>query len=247
VSADWFADDEFWETSFPFMFPEESFPKGEEQVEKILALSRISHGALLDVGCGPGRHAVPFARRGFAVTAVDRTAFLLDRARSHAARNAAQVTWVEEDMRSFCRPNTYHLAISLFTSFGYFEAAADNQQVLDNVAASLKRGGSFVMDLQGKEVLARKFTPTDSEDIENVGTIVQQRRIVDDWRRIETDWIMIDDSGARRFTLSLWVYSGEELRQMLDAAGFSQVELYGSLDGIPYDTEARRLVVVATK
>jgi 2-polyprenyl-3-methyl-5-hydroxy-6-metoxy-1,4-benzoquinol methylase len=247
MTDDWFSNEEFWEASFPFMFPEESFLDGHEQVEKILALGRISHGALLDVGCGPGRHSVPFAERGFAVTAVDRNAFLLDRARTYAGRSGVEVSWVMEDMRDFCRPNTYHLAISVFTSFGYFDSQAENQRVLDNVAASLKRGGAFVMDLMGKEVVARRFAMTDSTEVEDVGMVVQRRRIVEDWRKIETDWILIRDSSAREFTMSVWLYSGEELRAMLDAAGFRRVELFGSLDGIPYDTEARRLVAVAEK
>ena len=41
--------------------------------------------------------------------------------------------------------------------------------------------------------------------------------------------------------------SAADLKAMLLAAGFSKVEVYGSLDGKPYDHEAQRLVVVATK
>jgi hypothetical protein len=41
------------------------------------------------------------------------------------------------------------------------------------------------------------------------------------------------------------VYSGQELKDRLLAAGFSRVSLYGNLDGAPYDREASRLVAVA--
>jgi len=34
---------------------------------------------------------------------------------------------------------------------------------------------------------------------------------------------------------------------MMLAAGFSKAEAFGSLDGKPYDHEAKRLIVVATK
>jgi hypothetical protein len=41
------------------------------------------------------------------------------------------------------------------------------------------------------------------------------------------------------------VYSGLELRDRLHQAGFATVQLYGGLDGRPYDLEAARLVAVA--
>lgn len=40
-------------------------------------------------------------------------------------------------------------------------------------------------------------------------------------------------------------YSGQELRHLLEAAGFSSVALYGDLDGHPYGREADRLVALA--
>ena len=49
------------------------------------------------------------------------------------------------------------------------------------------------------------------------------------------------------FTWSIRLYSGAELRGLLSAAGFSVVQLYGSLAGTPYDQTAQRLVAVATK
>jgi SAM-dependent methyltransferase len=246
-TADWFSDDEFWIAAFPFMFPEEDFTKARDQVEKIISLSGVGAGAVLDLACGPGRHSVPLAERGFDVTGVDRTPFLLDRARAYAERQGAHVDWVEADMRSFCRLNTYDLAVSIFTSLGYFDTAADNQRALDNVADSLKPGGTFVVDVRGKEIVARNFSGTSSTEIENAGVVVQRHRLLDGWSRIETEWMLVRDSAVQRFALRTWLYSGAELRAMLERAGFTSVELFGSLDGIPYDQDARRLVAVARK
>ena len=41
------------------------------------------------------------------------------------------------------------------------------------------------------------------------------------------------------------VYSGQELRDRLLDAGFSDVKLFGGLDGSEYGLNARRLVAVA--
>lgn len=43
------------------------------------------------------------------------------------------------------------------------------------------------------------------------------------------------------------MYSGQELKTLLTAAGFRGVRLYGALDGRPYAGAAERLIAVATE
>src|SRR5687767_12212087 len=119
--AEWFEDESFWEDFYPTMFGEERFEAATEQVEKILALTAFQGRDVLDLCCGPGRHSVLLAKRGFRVTAVDRTPFLLDKAKERGEADDAQVEWVLQDMRDFARPNSFDLVLNLFTSFGYFD------------------------------------------------------------------------------------------------------------------------------
>lgn len=245
--TEWFANERFWEWSFPMMFPQSRFVQAEEEVAQLRALSGVEDGALLDLACGPGRHSVIFAKQGFAVTGVDRSAFLLELARRSSAGEGVQVDWVQQDMRDFRRPDGYDLALSVFTSFGYFELAEDNQKVLDNVHASLRTGGRLVLHVLGKEALARNFVATESKEIEGRGTLFQRRMVKDDWTRLEAEWTLVAGTTAQRYGFRVWIYSGSELKRMLEAAGFSSVELYGDLGGSPYDMDARRLVALATK
>src|SRR5438477_7484485 len=102
--AEWFEDESFWIEMYPYMFPEERFNIAEEQVEKALALTGLQPGTVLDLCCGPGRHSVALAARGIKVTAVDRTEFLLNKARQRAAEMNAEIEFVLSDMRHFLRP-----------------------------------------------------------------------------------------------------------------------------------------------
>jgi SAM-dependent methyltransferase len=229
------------------MFPEIGFQVAAEEAGKIVDITGCAQGALLDLCCGPGRHAVPFAKRGFRVTGVDRTALLLEKARDYAAREDVEVEWVSADMRSFRRPNGFDLAISMFTSFGYFEDPVENLAVLENVFASLKAGGVFVLDVMGKEVIARIFQPTSSREVPGEGQLVERRRATDDWNRMDNEWLLIKEDRVRSFRFRHWIYSGRELRELLMEAGFSKVALHGNLDGASYGPNAARLIAVARK
>jgi SAM-dependent methyltransferase len=165
---EWFADESIWKDLYPFTFPESAFAVGDEQVEKILRLTGVRGGKALDLCCGPGRHSVALAKRGFAVTAVDRTRFLLEHARARAAQANLSVEFVLEDMRRFSRPATFDLIINLFTSFGYFEDQADDVRVLEIVRENLRPSGVFVLEMVSKERLARQFQATTSRELPNL-------------------------------------------------------------------------------
>jgi SAM-dependent methyltransferase len=244
---DWFADEAFWAEVYPFEFPPPVIDAGVAQVEKAVALSGVSGGHALDLGCGPGRHAIPLARRGFRVTAVDLSPFHLARARDHAAAARVDVEFVQSDMRAFARADTFDLALSIFTSFGYFEDPVDDRRVLDNVRRSLRPGGALVMDVASKERLARVLHPTLSQRTADGALLVQRHEIVDDWTRVRNEWTVVRDGRARTFEFCLRVYSGQELEALLGAVGFASVRLCGALDGRPYDLEAERLVAVAVR
>lgn len=244
----WFADESFWATLYPFMFPETSFAAAIEQVGQVLTLTGATSGAVLDLACGPGRHAVPLAKRGFRVTGVDSTPFLLEKARAYAAGEGVQVEWVEEDMRRFTRGNTFDLAVNLFTAFGYLETPEENRLVLQNVHASLKPGAAFVLDVLGKEILARIYQPAYVQEISEVGMLIQRRNVIDDWSRIENEWLLIQAGAVvGTFHLRLWIYAGAELRELLMSSGFETVQLYGNFEGAAYGPEATRLIAVARK
>jgi SAM-dependent methyltransferase len=244
---EWFEDEAFWRELYPYVFPMERVAAAECQVAQILALSGVTTGAVLDLCCGPGRHAVEFARRGFAVTGVDRSPFLLERAREKADAAAVAVEWVLDDMREFERPATFGLACNLFTSFGYFEREEDNLRVLGHVRESLRDGGVFVMDMVGKERLQHAGLEPRHTPFADGAVLIQQARQNPDWTRLDNHWTIVKGGQSRSFRFGHWLYSGPELERRLLHCGFAGVRLCGDLQGSPYGPEAPRLVAVARK
>ena len=246
--TEWFADETFWEVLYPFLFTKGRFAAAAGEVEEIMHLAGIGSGTLLDLACGPGRHAVCFAKAGFNVTGVDLSRFLLRKAADHALLQHQSVEWVEQDMRSFVRPEAFDLALSMLSSFGYFEADEDNRKVLQNICQSLRPEGRFVLDIAGKEILARIFQPVSAESLPGVGTLFVRRAFVGDYSQIENEWTYIsEEDTVKRYVMRHWVYSARELRLMLHDAGFKLVDFFGELSRKRYEPGAGRLIAVATR
>jgi len=239
----WFENELFWQTFYPYMFAEQRMASAPLEVDRVLALSGVTQGRVLDLCCGPARHALVLAQRGFEVTGVDRSDFLLAKARERAAGTGVEL--VRSDMREFVRPNTFDLALSLFTSFGYFESRDDDLAVLRNIRASLKTGGVFVIDVISKEYVIAQGGATRWEQWPGGELHVSHYDVLPGWGRIRVQWLLIDGERARHFTFEHSLYSGLELASLLERAGFSGVRLCGNLEGAPYDAAATRLVARA--
>lgn len=245
--TEWFEDESFWNTLFPFMFSERKFEAAKDEVAGVLNLVNLVEGDVLDLGCGPGRNSVALAKEGFHVTGVDLSPSLLQKAMGLAQAESVDVEWVQDDMRRFIRPETFDLVINIFTSFGYFDDKNDDLAVLRNIHQSLREGGALVMELMSKEVLARGFLPTSSEELADGRLLVERREVCEDWTRLKNQWTVIENDKATTFRFEHTVYSGQELRDRLLDAGFGDVKLFGGLDGSEYGLNARRLVAVARK
>ena len=243
----WHDDDSFWETAGPVLFTEGRWENAPQEVEAMVSLLGLSEGAkVLDLCCGVGRHSLEFARRGFQVTGVDRTATYLEEARRRAAEEGLVVEFLQDDMRTFVRPHAFDAAINYFTSFGYFESEAEERQVLNNVCRSLKSGGALLMEMMGKEILARIFVERGWREEDDM-LILEDRQVAPDWSAVYNRWIILKDGERREVTLTTRQYSAAELSKLLKECGFGSVEVYGDLTGAPYDMQAKRLVAVAQR
>ena len=243
----WHEQEDFWKTVAPILFSWRRWLNAPAEVEQIISLLKLQPGVyILDLCCGVGRHSLELARRGFRVVGVDRTQAYLEQASKRAASEALNVEFICDDMRTFCRPDTFDVVLNLFTSFGYFEDPEDDRRVATNVWKSLKSGGVFLIEMMGKEVLARNFQERVWHE-ENGLFILEERKIGNGWERIETRWIIFVENERIEHKLRLRLYSAVELISLLKDCGFVSVEVYGDLAGNPYDYTAKRLVAVARK
>ncbi len=100
--------------------------------------------ALLDVGCGEGRHAIAAARRGFRVTGADFEPLALRRARAAARAAGAAVRLVKADALALpFRAKSFDIVLD----FGclHHQRKADWPAYRRSVLGALRPGGFFIL------------------------------------------------------------------------------------------------------
>lgn len=249
VMTAWYERDDFWTSWAPYLFSPMRLQNAAAEVAQIIQLLKIPPGAsVLDFCCGVGRHSLEFARRRYMVSGVDRTRAYLERARAQADAEGLTADFIESDARSFSRPGAFDAAISMFTSFGYFEDPGDDLKVIEILHKALRDGGRLLIDVNGKEVIARQFRDREWHEHYDGTLGLEERRVRNGWESIDSRWILIGPSGkAWEGTIFVRLYSGVELKELLNRAGFGTIQLYGNLAGASYDQQAERLIAVAVK
>jgi len=243
----WHENDALWEEIRPALTGEALLKAAADEARQAAALLRIQPGArVLDMGCGPGRHTIEMARLGYRVTGVDRTASYLEEARKRLVEAGVEAELVRDTMLTFRRGEAFDGAISLLSSFGYFEDLEDDLRALRNIHFSLRPGARVVLDVMGKEILARSFIPRHWQELEAGRFWMQEREVLPGWEKMRHHWIFAGGGPRVEFEFEHRIYCGADLARLMMEAGFT-TEIYGGLDGSSYDRDATRLVAVGRK
>ncbi|MBI5241137.1 MAG: class I SAM-dependent methyltransferase [Elusimicrobia bacterium] len=218
------------------------------QVEFVVKALRLRRGqALLDLCCGPGRHAVLLARRGLRVTGLDFSRPYLAEARARARRLGVAARFVRGDMRAIPFREEFDAAINLFTSFGYFPKASEDLAVLRGLRRALRPGGLLLMEMMHRPWLLRHFKARDWTPLED-GWLLEERRLRAGGRRVVTRWVRVYPDGRsveRRLDLAL--YDRAALSALLRRAGLAPLRFWGGFSGEALRPESQRLMVLARK
>ena len=235
--TEWF--EQWFGEEYHALYPHRDEEDARRAVTLIREVVAWEPGAwILDLGCGPGRHAAELARSGARVVGFDLSRAMLRRA--HERNNAALV---RGDMRALPFQNgSFALAVNLFTSFGYFLDDAEHARVVRQVVEALAPGGYFVLDYLNAEQVRR--TPTRTEQVGGRDVLVTRR--IDADRRFVIKEIELRDEG-RRFEERVRLYGESELAALFADAGLRIVARFGGYDGAPAAVSAPRVILVGRK
>jgi SAM-dependent methyltransferase len=219
-----------------------SFTKGTEQEVSFLveALGLEPGMRVLDVGCGPGRHAYALARRGMEVVGLDISQRFVDLATADAPPGA---TFRRADARALDLDAQFDVAISLcqgaFGLTGGPGAPLDGDgAVLAGIARALRPGGVVAVSAFSAYFQLRFLEDHDRFDAD--AGVNHERTEVRD-----------EDGAVAAVDLWTTCFTPRELRLLARAAGLRVEHLWsvtpGAYEAAPPTTDTPELLLVARR
>jgi SAM-dependent methyltransferase len=238
--TEWF--EQWFGEEYLRLYPHRDEEDAERAVTLVDRVVELEGARVLDLACGPGRHAVRLGQRGAHVLGVDLSMPLLSRAR-HGAPPFTKL--VRGDMRylPFCN-GTFDLVVNLFTSFGYFAEDRQHVQVMQGVADALVSGGMLFMDYLNADSVRANLVAHEERTFGSRRVAIE-RRVSDDGKFVVKEMHLVDDGSS--FVERVRLFSADDLEEIMQGVGLRVAQRFGNYAGDGLSTDAPRAILVARR
>lgn len=192
---------------------------------------------VLDFAAGTGAQSIGLARLGYKVTATDKSRAMIELAKEKATRHPGlKIDFQVGDMVT-ANPGVFDAAICIFNAIGHL-SSDECVRFFKNAFENIKVKGLFVVDIFNlTAMLAGSFKEynylsrelvIDGEVINHVRNceLDEQRRLI----KISSMTRLQDGSHDLKTITDDWemkIYDCDEMRCMLETAGFSEIVFFG--------------------
>jgi SAM-dependent methyltransferase len=210
------------------------------------------YSSILDVACGNGR-LHPYLRKfGFEVFGIDSSKELIKEAQRKFPKYSQN--YKQADMRNFDLKKKFDIALSWFTSFGYFEDK-ENLIVLKNINKHLREKGLLLLDIPNASVRTKEiqshpiFMLKQGNFLEIVNNKIEKIGRQKFWILKQTFYLKRrkDFKFFKKETRKVRLYSLQEITELLKKTNFKIVKVLDSMSFNSLNEKTRQMLVVAQK
>ncbi len=197
-----------------------------------------THGKILDLACGKGRHSIYLNSLGYDVTGID----LSEQSIRYAERfENTNLKFKVHDMTQVY-PDTFDAVFNLFTSFGYFENEDDNLKTIASIKQELNTYGFGVIDFMNVDYAINNLVKENTKTINGINFLQK--------RYVENGYILKDisfeaDNNSYEFQERVKALTLEDFNTLFEKAGVNLLDVFGDYKLQKFNPEtSERLIMI---
>lgn len=194
----------------------------------LLAYQGVKPKQVLDVCCGTGTMCELLVREGLEMSGLDLSAPMIERAREKANEKKLSIRYEVADATNFEMGETYDAALSFFDSLNNLLEPDQLLNAFRSVARHLRPGGSWIFDMNMAYAFEEQMFDQESLKARS---------------KLKYKWVGDWDAKSRIITVNMkfwWdgsefnevhrqrAYAEDEVRVLLEQAGFTEVKTFHS-------------------
>jgi ubiquinone/menaquinone biosynthesis C-methylase UbiE len=213
----------------------------------LLSQQGVKPKRILDVCCGTGTMCELMTREGFDMTGFDISAPMIDRARAKAAVLGFPIRYEVADAAQVDLGETFEAAYSFFDSLNYITDPEKLAKAIKRVGKHLEPGSSFVFDLNTAFAFEAKLF--DQKNLSSKAKVrYEWKGDYDPATRLIAVHMKFWHQGREyEETHNQRAHDDDEIREMLDAAGFADIQVFHSYTLNPPRRKSDRVHYTAIK
>ncbi|MEO8209039.1 MAG: class I SAM-dependent methyltransferase [bacterium] len=145
---------------YDLLYKDKDYKSEADYIEKFIKQYKPDSKKILDLGCGTGRHASIFAERGYNVTGVELSGYMIENAEKYLKNNdtiSKNLRFVQGDIKDIKLNEKFDIVMLLFHVMSYQTKNEQIRQTLKTVKEHTKPDGVFIFDFwYGPAVLAQR-------------------------------------------------------------------------------------------
>lgn len=221
-----------------------------DYISGFFTAENINSGTIVDLACGTGSFSIHLAEKGYSVLGVDLSEEMLSVAQEKLSLADCDYSLINAKMQDFTADIQVDGVICMLDSINHLTDFDDVRKTFKNVYKSLKNGGLFIFDVntvyKHQKIL---FDNTFVFDEDDYYLVWDNERVNDREVRILLDFFSFNGMSYDRYSeeFNEYAYSVDELTDMLNNAGFSDIRIYDELTTEPAKENSERLYFVCKK
>ena len=185
----------------------------------------------VDIGCGGGWFTRRFSKEGYAMTGVDVSREMLDKAQETSMKEGVRAEYILGDISRLKLPRRFSFAVAVNDLVNYLPKDK-LVPAFKNICGALLKGGVFLFDVSSKRKFEEKIANTVSVDDRDEVTYLNFSSVDGEKAVMEvTLFAKGEDGKYTRYDErhEQYIYEKEEIISALEKSGFTLLEVEGHL------------------